>query len=60
VLYATGNSHHPALTGAVGVACIDKPYTAEAIVAALGLVADSMARAPARGPFPPGFRVLAP
>jgi two-component system, response regulator PdtaR len=60
VLYATGNSRHPMLDGAQGEACIGKPYTAEAMVAALGIVAGRMAHAPATAHFPPGFRLLGP
>ena len=48
------------LQGAQGEACIGKPYTAEAMVTALGIVAERMAHAPARTVFPPGFRLLGP
>lgn len=58
VLYATGNASHPRLAGAQGEACIGKPYTAEAMVAALGIVAGRMARAPLADAFPAGFHLL--
>jgi len=58
VLYATGNAHHPMLQGAQGEACIGKPYTAEAMVAALGIVAGRMQQAPVPAELPAGFRLL--
>jgi DNA-binding response OmpR family regulator len=58
VLYATSNAYHPMLAGAQGEACISKPYTAEAMVAALGVVAGRMAHAAVTDDAPAGFRLL--
>ncbi len=58
ILYATGNSHHPLLDGAVGQACITKPYTCDGIVAGIRIVAERMAHAARLSDFPSGFRLL--
>jgi DNA-binding response OmpR family regulator len=58
VLYATGNPHHPALDLAEGEGCISKPYTAHAILAALVVVSDAMARMALPRALPKGFRLL--
>ncbi len=58
ILYATGNSHHPLLDDAVGLACIAKPYTGDGIVAAVNIVAERMAHATKLSAFPAGFRLL--
>ena len=47
----------PMLDGAQGEACIGKPYTAEAMVAALDIVAERMAHRPVTGTFPACIRL---
>lgn len=58
ILYATGNSRHPLLDGAVGQACISKPYTSQGIVAGIRIVAERMAQKSELSDFPAGFRLL--
>ena len=59
ILYATGNPDHPMLVGAKGVGCIGKPYSPEAVVAALKVVGEKMANLPATSAHPKGFTLLA-
>jgi len=58
VLYATGNPNHPLLAVAEGEGCISKPYTGHAILAALAVVSQAMARQPLPAALPKGFRLL--
>ncbi|MDN3565043.1 response regulator [Paeniroseomonas aquatica] len=58
ILYASGNPDHPLLQRAIGEACISKPYTATAVVAALQVVSERMARRSTLTAFPDGFRLL--
>jgi DNA-binding response OmpR family regulator len=58
ILYVTGNPDHPMLTGATGVGCIGKPYSSWAIVAALKVVSETMAKLPVTSAFPRGFSLL--
>ena len=58
VLYATGNADDPRLQNAKGVACIAKPYSANAIVAALHLVSARRHDAAASPSLPKGCRLL--
>ncbi len=58
VLYATGNPDHPSLGLAEGEGCISKPYTAHAILAALAVVSEAMARQALPATLPKGFRLL--
>ena len=57
VLYATGNPDHPLLRLVEGEGCIAKPYTANAILAALKAVSDAMAANAAPAVLPKGFRM---
>jgi DNA-binding response OmpR family regulator len=58
VLYATANPLLTALTGAAGHACLVKPYSAEALVRGLEIVADMVTIGAAVPPFPRGFQLL--
>ena len=58
VLYATGNSAKIMLSAADGDAYLIKPYSAAALVNALEIVADLVARGTTLRSFPPGFQVL--
>lgn len=58
VLYATGNSEDSRLQNARGVACIAKPYSASAIVAALYLVNEKRRNTAASLNLPKGCRFL--
>jgi two-component system, response regulator PdtaR len=57
-LYSTGNPDHPALHDAPGVGCLAKPYTPEALVAALRLVRGRMMGEATPAALPNGFRLL--
>ncbi|SFL06523.1 response regulator [Falsiroseomonas stagni] len=57
-LYSTGNPDHPVLQGAMGVACLSKPYTPDALVAALTLVRARMMGEATPASLPNGFRLL--
>ncbi len=57
-LYSTGNPDHPMLRDALGVACLAKPYTPDALVAALGLVRQRMMGQATPASLPNGFRLL--
>jgi len=57
VLYASGTPDHALLKSAKGEASIAKPYTASAMVAALGIVREQMLGMPLSA-FPQGLRLL--
>ncbi|MBX9593919.1 MAG: hypothetical protein K2X46_06125 [Roseomonas sp.] len=57
-LYSTGNPDHPMLLGAMGVACLAKPYTPDALVTALSLVRARMVGEATPATLPNGFRLL--
>lgn len=57
-LYSTGNPDHPALRDALGVACLAKPYTPDALIAALGVVRQRMMGGKPSDAFPKGFKLL--
>jgi hypothetical protein len=58
VLYVSGNPDHAVLANASGHGCIPKPYTQAAVVAALGIVSEIVAKVETLSKLPFGFRQL--
>ena len=58
ILYVTGNISRVILTGAIGHACLAKPYLDADLLRSLELVADIVATGTAPPPFPQGFSIL--
>jgi two-component system, response regulator PdtaR len=58
VLYTTGNAATDILRGAVGEACLIKPYQYDDLLRALEIVAGLVSTGAAVPPFPRGFQLL--
>ena len=58
VLYATGYATLLRRTEVEGDACLVKPYSSEALVRGLEIVADIVATGTSSAPFPTGFKLL--
>lgn len=58
ILYATGNPVHLMHSGAVGVGCLAKPYSAADLERSLKIVSAVVATGTATAPFPRGFQLL--
>lgn len=60
VLYATGNMRQLLQYGALGDACLSKPYSFADLRRSLEIVAQMVASGVASLPFPRGFQILKP
>jgi DNA-binding response OmpR family regulator len=58
VLYASGNISSAMLSGAMGHACLTKPYRFPDLLRSLEIVAEIVATGKASQPFPRGFQIL--
>jgi CheY-like chemotaxis protein len=58
VLYSAANHNPPLLSQAEGEGCFSKPYTASAVISALGIVYEMARGRPAPSTFPRGFQLL--